>query len=337
MPVPRARRSRSSAKRRTASRSVSAAVGSSINRMRASAPSAPAISTSCCSAIRSDRAGASMSIEAPTCASSVGGALTPRPPVDAPPCAAAFEPQREIFGDREIGTQGRLLIDRRDAAGAHQQRIGAIDAFAAHLDRPRIGREGAGDDADHRALAGAVLTDERVDLAGRNPTTRLSARARRRTIWSRRGAPAVRSCGPASHSAPSRSERRVSRRSRLIAARVLANLSPLMLRKAFRMSVHRGRETEYKQRHSPIWPSWKRCCANMACGTTRFSSIRRANDLFGYVEIDSEARWNAIASTDVCRRWWHSMSELMPSNADNSPVSRELREVFHIGSDGHSS
>jgi L-rhamnose mutarotase len=32
----------------------------------------------------------------------------------------------------------------------------------------------------------------------------------------------------------------------------------------------------------------------------------------------------------VCRRWWQHMRELMPSHPDNSPVSTELREVFHI-------
>ena len=53
-------------------------------------------------------------------------------------------------------------------------------------------------------------------------------------------------------------------------------------------------------------------------------------DLFGYVEVADEARWQAIATTPVCRRWWTAMRELMPSNADDSPVSRELREVFHI-------
>ena len=51
---------------------------------------------------------------------------------------------------------------------------------------------------------------------------------------------------------------------------------------------------------------------------------------FGYAEIESEERWAAVASTDVCRRWWRHMRELMPSNPDDSPVSRELREVFHI-------
>ena len=52
--------------------------------------------------------------------------------------------------------------------------------------------------------------------------------------------------------------------------------------------------------------------------------------LFGYVEIESEARWNAVAQTEVCRRWWKHMRDLMPSNPDNSPVSTELTEVFHL-------
>ena len=54
------------------------------------------------------------------------------------------------------------------------------------------------------------------------------------------------------------------------------------------------------------------------------------DDLFAYVEVESEAHWQAIAVTPVCRRWWASMRELMPANADGSPVSRPLAEVFHL-------
>jgi L-rhamnose mutarotase len=56
------------------------------------------------------------------------------------------------------------------------------------------------------------------------------------------------------------------------------------------------------------------------------------SDLFAYAEIESEERWAAVASTEVCRRWWRHMRELMPSNPDDSPVSRDLREIFHIES-----
>jgi len=52
--------------------------------------------------------------------------------------------------------------------------------------------------------------------------------------------------------------------------------------------------------------------------------------LFAYAEIEDEAQWQAIADTDVCRKWWAYMGEIMPSNPDNSPVSDDLREVFHL-------
>jgi len=32
----------------------------------------------------------------------------------------------------------------------------------------------------------------------------------------------------------------------------------------------------------------------------------------------------------VCGRWWRYMGDVMPSNPDSSPVSRDLREVFHL-------
>jgi len=52
--------------------------------------------------------------------------------------------------------------------------------------------------------------------------------------------------------------------------------------------------------------------------------------LFAVVEIESEARWQAVADTDVCQRWWVSMRDLMPSHADNSPVSEALKPVFYL-------
>ena len=98
------------------------------------------------------------------------------------------------------------------------------------------------------------------------------------------------------------------------------------------MSVHPGQEAEYARRHQPIWPELE--AVLLAHGVRTYSIfIDSANgDLFAYAEIESESRWQAIASTPECRRWWQSMRELMPSNADASPMSRDLREVFHLSS-----
>jgi L-rhamnose mutarotase len=100
------------------------------------------------------------------------------------------------------------------------------------------------------------------------------------------------------------------------------------------MAVHPGQEAEYERRHRPIWPELERVLREH--GVDRYSIFLDPVDssLFAYVEMEDEARWNAVAGTEVCRRWWAHMREIMPSNDDDSPVSRELPEVFHIDRGG---
>ena len=103
-----------------------------------------------------------------------------------------------------------------------------------------------------------------------------------------------------------------------------------MIRKAFVMSVNAGIELEYERRHRPIWPELEAKLKEH--GVTNYSIflLPETRQLFAYAEIEDEAKWNAIAQTDICKRWWAYMKDVMPSNPDNSPVAAELREVFHI-------
>jgi L-rhamnose mutarotase len=103
----------------------------------------------------------------------------------------------------------------------------------------------------------------------------------------------------------------------------------VMIRKALRMSVHSGHEAEYARRHQPIWPELEQTLLRHGVRTYSIFYDPPTNDLFAYVEFESEEQWAAIAATDVCQRWWRHMRDLMPSNSDNSPVALELREVFH--------
>lgn len=102
-----------------------------------------------------------------------------------------------------------------------------------------------------------------------------------------------------------------------------------VIRKAFRMSVHPDHQIEYERRHQPIWPDLAEVLTTH--GVHRYSIFLdpATSDLFGYVEIEDEARWAAIAQTEVCQRWWQFMSPIMPSHDDHCPISVELREVFH--------
>jgi L-rhamnose mutarotase len=103
-----------------------------------------------------------------------------------------------------------------------------------------------------------------------------------------------------------------------------------MIRKAFIMHVAPGHEAEYERRHRPIWKELEQTLQSH--GVHQYSIFLDAatRQLFAYVEIEDEGRWAAIAGRDVCKRWWAFMKDVMPTNPDNSPQSKELREVFHI-------
>lgn len=96
------------------------------------------------------------------------------------------------------------------------------------------------------------------------------------------------------------------------------------------MNVNAGSHDEYERRHRPIWRELEDVLREHGVSNYSIFLDAKTNQLFGYAEIESDERWAAIADTEVCRRWWKYMRDLMPSNDDDSPVSRELREVFHL-------
>lgn len=103
-----------------------------------------------------------------------------------------------------------------------------------------------------------------------------------------------------------------------------------MIRKAFKMSVHADRQEEYTRRHNPIWQEMEEVL--LAHGVHSYSIYLDAgsNELFAYVEVESEEQWNAVATTEACQRWWRHMRDVMPHGSDNRPVSVDLVEVFHL-------
>lgn len=105
-----------------------------------------------------------------------------------------------------------------------------------------------------------------------------------------------------------------------------------MVRKAFVIQARPGMAAEYERRHNPIWPELAQALKRH--GAANYSIFLRADtgELFGYLEVEDEARFQAIAETDVCRRWWRYMTEVLLSESADSPKAKEdtLREVFHL-------
>jgi L-rhamnose mutarotase len=103
-----------------------------------------------------------------------------------------------------------------------------------------------------------------------------------------------------------------------------------MIRKAFVMSVRPGFEAEYEKRHNPIWPELEAVLKQHGVLSYSIFLHPETRQLFAYAEIEDEARWNAVAQTPVCQRWWAYMKDLMGANPDNSPAATDLKEVFHL-------
>lgn len=103
-----------------------------------------------------------------------------------------------------------------------------------------------------------------------------------------------------------------------------------MIRKAFVMSVNPGQVEEYARRHQPIWAELADVLRAHGVHNYSIHHLPATNQLFAYAEIEDEARWQAIARTEVCRRWWKHMADVMPANPDSSPVSASLNEVFYL-------
>lgn len=96
------------------------------------------------------------------------------------------------------------------------------------------------------------------------------------------------------------------------------------------MKLYPDQILEYEKRHNPIWPGLEDILKTHGVSNYSIFFDESTNILFGYAEIDSEEKWNAIAATEVCQKWWEYMSKIMHSNPDNSPKSTQLKEVFYL-------
>ena len=100
--------------------------------------------------------------------------------------------------------------------------------------------------------------------------------------------------------------------------------------KGFKMKLYDGMTEEYEKRHNALWQEMK--VMIHAYGGSKYSIFldEETNTLFGYIELESEEKWGESAETAICRKWWDYMADIMETNEDNSPVSVDLKKVFHL-------
>ncbi|MBR1608798.1 MAG: L-rhamnose mutarotase [Kiritimatiellae bacterium] len=99
---------------------------------------------------------------------------------------------------------------------------------------------------------------------------------------------------------------------------------------AFRMHVKKGCEEEYARRHAALWPEMKKLLKDAGVSDYRIFLDRETGNLFAVQRTEGEGGSQDLGSTEVCRKWWDYMADVMDVNPDNSPVSVPLDEVFYL-------
>jgi L-rhamnose mutarotase len=103
-----------------------------------------------------------------------------------------------------------------------------------------------------------------------------------------------------------------------------------MRRAAFTMKLKPGFQTEYKRRHDEIWPELARELE--AAGVSDYSIFLDESTLtlFAFQKLKDHDTSELLPSSPIVKKWWKYMADIMETNTDNSPVTVNLREVFHL-------
>ena len=103
-----------------------------------------------------------------------------------------------------------------------------------------------------------------------------------------------------------------------------------MQRIAFKMQLNEGQKVAYKKRHDEIWPELKRLLKESGVCEYSIYLDEETNILFAFQKVTGDGGSQDLGQTEIVKKWWKFMSDIMEVNKDNSPVTVALEEVFYL-------
>jgi L-rhamnose mutarotase len=101
-------------------------------------------------------------------------------------------------------------------------------------------------------------------------------------------------------------------------------------RLAFRMKLKPGFREEYRRRHNTIWPELKALLSHAGIYEYSIFLDEQTDTLFAFQKLRSGEGSQVLGANPIVQRWWKYMADIMETNADYSPVSSALEEVFYL-------
>lgn len=98
---------------------------------------------------------------------------------------------------------------------------------------------------------------------------------------------------------------------------------------AFKMKLMPGFQEEYKRRHDAIWPEIRALLKEAGVADYSIFLDEETNTLFAVQQQRGNSSQD-LGEHPIVKKWWAYMADIMETNADNSPVSKPLKMVFHL-------
>ncbi|TVZ16559.1 L-rhamnose mutarotase [Maribacter sp. MAR_2009_72] len=103
-----------------------------------------------------------------------------------------------------------------------------------------------------------------------------------------------------------------------------------MKRNAFTMKLIKGNEQEYKKRHDEIWPELSKLLSETGILEYAIFLDEATSTLFAFQKLSDDFDEALLPNHPIVKKWWAYMADIMETNADNSPLSKKLTEVFYM-------
>lgn len=103
-----------------------------------------------------------------------------------------------------------------------------------------------------------------------------------------------------------------------------------MEKHAFKMKLNPGMAAEYRKRHDEIWPELVQLLKQAGIRDYSIHLDPETHILFGVLWRSDDHQMDRLPETDVMKRWWAQMADIMETHDDNEPVAKPLETVFHM-------
>jgi L-rhamnose mutarotase len=107
-------------------------------------------------------------------------------------------------------------------------------------------------------------------------------------------------------------------------------INKFMQQLAFEMKLMKGYEVEYQRRHDEIWPELVELLKSNGISEYQIYLNEQSLSLFGILKIHDPIKLEELPHHPVMKKWWAYMKDIMETNADNSPLSIPLNNVFNM-------